>query len=943
MTGFPILFLEPLALIGLLALPIIWLLLRFTPPRPKRVTFPATRILVGLEKREETRARSPWWLTLLRILVAALVIFALARPTLNPQTTTLSGSGPVAILIDDGWGSGPAWERITAMAEQIIAEADRDGRPVTLQTTGLPDGRDAPVALAARDARGLLDSLVPQPFAPDRSAALAALAALGAAQAPGDVVWLSDGLSHETDAAAFASALQAAFPDAGLTVFGPDDADLPLVLTAPRQDEGSLVVDVTALGQIAPGTTLRALDQRGRPVAGAPVEAIDDGALARFDLPIEIRNEITRIEVAGGQSAASVQLLDDRFQRKSVGLISATVVDEAQPLLSPLHYIGEALGPFADVSEPRGQGAGEALRQVLEDGASLLVLADIGTLIEDDEALLTQWIEAGGIAVRFSGPRLAAADDPLVPVRLRQGERQLGGALSWSEPQGLAEFPETGAFSGLAVPNDILIERQVLAEPDIDLQSKTWATLADGTPLVTAERRGNGWLVLFHVTADTSWSNLPLSGIFVDMLRRILQLAAAPQAVSTTTDDVTETAGEEALSRSVEPSSVLRPIRVLNGFGSVVPPSVIAQPIAAADVDTIQPGPTHPPGLYGSENAFRALNLFSTSAELALLSVAGTTVTEAAYPTEEPRPVGPWLLVAALILLALDSLAILFLSGLRPRFIRPAEQAMVLALAIGLGTALMSGQAVAQDSETTAAEDLFALEATLETRLAYVRTGDSEIDETSRLGLLGLSRALANRTALEPGAPMGIDVTQDEMAFFPLIYWPVTEATDVPPADVLARIDRYMKSGGTILFDTQDQVGAGANWTGTVGPGMQRLRALLSGLDLPAIEPVPVDHVLTKTFYLLQDFPGRFDGSPLWVEALERDPNAPPRPAYNADGVSSIMITSNDLTGAWATDDAGNPLYPVVPGGELQREMAIRVGINIVMYTLTGNYKADQV
>ena len=139
-----------------------------------------------------------------------------------------------------------------------------------------------------------------------------------------------------------------------------------------------------------------------------------------------------------------------------------------------------------------------------------------------------KWIDNGGVLVRFAGPHLAGAtDDDLVPVKLRRGGRILGGSLSWEKPQQLAGFSRDGPFAGMTVPNDVTVTRQVLAEPDAQLTDRTWATLADGTPLVTAQRRGNGLLVLFHVTADTRWSDLPLSGTFVEMLRRIVALAGA--------------------------------------------------------------------------------------------------------------------------------------------------------------------------------------------------------------------------------------------------------------------------------------------------------------------------------------------------------------------------------------------------------------------------------
>jgi hypothetical protein len=253
---------------------------------------------------------------------------------------------------------------------------------------------------------------------------------------------------------------------------------------------------------------------------------------------------------------------------------------------------------------------------------------------------------------------------------------------------------------------------------------------------------------------------------------------------------------------------------------------------------------------------------------------------------------------------------------------------------------------------TQAAPDMpgdlqFAMRATIETRLGYVVTGDAEVDVISKAGLQGLTLFLAQRTALEAGDPVGLDIARDELAFFPLIYWPVVPGAAKPTPAALARIDAYMKNGGTVLFDTRDAIMAppgpgGANRS----PGMVELRTILSSLDIPELEPVSRDHVLTKTFFLLRDFPGRFNSGQLWVEALPTAndlADESKRPARAGDGVSSIIITSNDMAGAWATRGDGQAMLPMVPGEPRQREFAFRAGVNIVMYTLTGNYKADQV
>ena len=187
------------------------------------------------------------------------------------------------------------------------------------------------------------------------------------------------------------------------------------------------------------------------------------------------------------------------------------------------------------------------------------------------------------------------------------------------------------------------------------------------------------------------------------------------------------------------------------------------------------------------------------------------------------------------------------------------------------------------------------MKATVETRLAYVVTGDAEVDGISKSGLQGLTLFLAQRTALEAGEPVGLDIARDELSFFPLIYWPVVPGAAKPSPAALTRIDAYMKNGGTVLFDTRDAIMAppgpgGANRS----PGMLALRNILSSLDIPELEPVSRDHVLTKTFFLLRDFPGRFNSGQLWVEALptaDEQADESKRPARAGDGVSSIIIT----------------------------------------------------
>ncbi|WP_430511537.1 DUF4159 domain-containing protein [Pannonibacter phragmitetus] len=687
---------------------------------------------------------------------------------------------------------------------------------------------------------------------------------------------------------------------------------------------------------------VRAADMRGLTI-GETDAVFADGATettASFSLPSELRNDIARLEISGERASGAVKLLDDSWRRRTVALISGAGADQSQPLLSPLYYLQRALAPFADLKTPRTADLSEAVPELLAEGVSVVMLADVGRLPDNATAELGRWVEGGGLLVRFAGPRTAGGTDDLMPVRLRAGDRTLGGSLSWEEPQKLAPFPQQSPFAGLTIPQEVEVTRQVLAEPTADLPDHSWAILSDGTPLVTAQSRGTGAIVLFHVTADTAWSNLPLSGVYVEMLRRIVALsnpaAAAPSAEAEDT--------VAALEADTSVRNVLPPLRLLDGYGVLSSPRADVAPIAVADFARTKASRATPPGLYGADDGFRALNLLDQGAKLVPLdmSLSGSNAELRPYAESEPADIRAPLFLAAFSLMALDALIVLLLAGLisRLRLRRMVRTAGALLLASGLVLALtgLASPLKAQES----ADDVKALEATLETRLAYVVTGNAEIDAASAAGLEGLSRYLADRTALEPGTPMAVDIARDELSFYALLYWPIDPSAAKPDERTMARIDSFMRNGGSILFDTRDNLVSSANGFGTT-PATAKLREILDGLDVPPLEPVPFDHVLTKTFFLLESFPGRYATSPLWVEASEDGPADDGRPVRAGDGVSPILITGNDMAAAWAVDTNGTYLYPTVPDDPMQREYAFRAGVNIVMYSLTGNYKADQV
>ncbi len=929
-------FSAPWMLTGLAVLPVVWWLLRLTPPQPEPVAFPPTSLLFGLKARERTPVRSPWWLTLLRMLVLIAVIAALAGPVLKPPASAaITPSKPLVVVVDNGWAAGSRWGARRAFADQLASAAEDNRQTLFLAPSA---GSASPLSpMTPAEFRQRFASLAPQPYPGDRAALAQQLEKeLGAKRGAFRIAWLADGVG-DAGADALGKVLAGLAADGSIEVYGDAPGSGALALTqAPSPGAGPIRVRVLKSETVARAGQVAAVTARGERLAVAPfgIGGGESSANVSLDLPLDLRNQAARLEILGEASAGGVFLLDGRSQRRRVGLVASEGVDQAQPLLSPTYYLERALAPFAEVTKAPTVNLDQATEDLINGSPSAIILSDVGRISGNVRERLSAFVEKGGMLIRFAGPRLEQGGDNLLPAPLREGGRTLGGAMTWTSPQTPSPFEQASPFEGLAVPKDVSISRQVLADPAaMPRDTQVWARLADGTPLVTAAKRGAGTLVFFHITANPDWSNLPISGLFVEMMRKTLEMA--PLQLSRSANAAPP---PDAASASVNRDASLKPWRVLDGFGKLSEPGERAQAIPAAMIDKARVNGANPAGLYGPQNATRALNAVlegDTLAPLGLPAGAHASV----FPEAKAIALAPWLFLAGLALLLLDTMICALL--LKGGSVRRRKMATA-GLAFGLLLGLSAGESRADDARQAApgGAAAFALQASLETHLAYVVTGNAEADRVSQAGLSGLSKILAARTAVEPGEPMAVDPARDELVFFPLLYWPVLPNAEPLPDAVLAKVDAYMKQGGLIVFDTKaDDANAGALMSsGATTP----LAQLLGKLDLPPLQRMPDDHVLTRSFYLLQSFPGRWDNGDPWVEARLDAGDAAKR-AVKSDGVSSIIVTSNDLAAAWALDDNDRPMFATVPGGEDQREMSYRVGVNIVMYALTGNYKADQV
>ncbi|MBY0563064.1 MAG: DUF4159 domain-containing protein [Hyphomonadaceae bacterium] len=870
MTLGPILFAAPTALLALLALPALYWLMRATPPAPQRAEFPPTWLLLDLRTEDQARERAPWWLLLLRGLALTLLIFAFAKPSLAPTASGSEVNGRTLIVVDDGWTSAPFWSDVRTAANAAIAQAERNGAPVFLLLTA-PSARpgDPSEALTAADAKAAIARLEPQPWRPDRAQAAQRLLQTQARYAR--IVWISDGL-QDAGAGALAEALQ---QRGAVSVSLPQQTARAIVAGAVTPDGVSAEIRRAPNG--SPAAALTAETAEGRSLGAAEVrfDGDDTSASISIVLPPEIAARAARVRIVGEPSAGATHLLPSGAARPFVGLLDPG--GAGQPLLSELFYVERALQPYASLQ--RG-----ALGALINARVQALILPDAAGLSTTDRATLERWVEGGGLLVRLAGPRLADEADALLPVRLRPGARSLGGALAWETPLTIAPFPIDSPFAGLAPPSDVNVRRQVLAEPASLEEARVWARLADNSPLVTARGRGRGLVVLYHVGARPDWSDLPLSGLYVEMLRRTLAFAARSQS-----------AGEQEITGGPFVAE-----RLLDGYGAMTPAAPDSPPIAPDAFALATPSPQTPPGLYTRAGVSAAIDAVRPEDELRPLELPPGVAREGLSGATE-RPLAGWLFGAAALLLFMDLFIALLLIGKLPRLARTATAAAFAVL-------ILTPNAQAQ-SNTDATQTM---------RLAYVRTGDARTDRTSAAGLEALRATLVERTSVEPGPPVGVELARDDLSPYPFLYWPAPSSPRPLSDAALANLEQYLAIGGLLLVDTRD--------AGAAVQGQRPAAAMLTGVDVPPLERVTDQHVLTRAFYLMRSFPGRSQATQLWAESA----NA----AEARDGVASLFIGDGDWAAAWA-GDAGVSAR--------QRELSLRFGVNIVMVALTGNYKADQV
>jgi len=888
---------NPIALWSLLSIPGVWLLLKIYPPSPKIVTFPPLNFLLKINNDQQTSSNAPLWLLLYRILFLILLIFTFANPIYNTKPI-FEKTGPLILLIDNGWSSTTNWESKKEKIYEYINHAEQNNKSIIISLTAQqnkPSDQNFEL-LSASKARSIIETLMPVPWASNYKLLYKKLESINTNKKY-NIFWFWDGVNHDKQETT--QNLVNKLENIGsLTVIDYfNNTPIKIIKNVKNETNNELLINISrSIGSIQEKVFLRANGPNGEILnrTEATFEVNKRNTKAVILIPNDLKNNLSSISIEDQNSAGSVFLFDEKWKKRNVGIVGDKNTFRTQPLLSPAYYLDRAIKPYSEIII-------DDLSLLLEKKLSVIILPGIGTIREELNKKLKSWIKNGGMLIRFAGPNLEGANTDLLPVKLRSiDSRIFGGALSWDKPVSIKTFPIESPLYGITIQDDIIINKQVIAEPSPNLLDKTWASLKDGTPLITAEQINKGINVFFHITANAEWSNIPLTGTFVEILERLISLSAGNQEI------------DEKLP--------LKPFKLLNSFGRLIDPPNNSLPLNFSHENNNFIN--RAPGYYGNELFLRALNLTDSIKTIEPKTVTFKEETNIEKFISEKSIQLKSLLLALIILLAIfDTIISLKIKGkinikLFKNFLKLS---IIFFLVYNIN---LINKSYAKNKV-----------AALQTQLAYIISKDEKINQTSYLGLLELTKILRERTSIEANPPTGIDINKDDIAFYPLLYWPIINDSYSLTDKIISKIQNYMKNGGLIIFDTRD-----ANPSQIVTKISTKkqdiLKSLLKDLDLPLLINLPNDHVLKRSFYLLDSLPGRYSGGNIWVEATAKN---------SRDGVSSVIIGGNDWASAWAKNKNNKPLFSVIPGGEKQREFSYRFGINVVMYAMTGNYKADQV
>ncbi len=882
-------FANPLALWAIGSLPLIYLVVKTFPPAPKSFNFSSLYLLKSISSDTITRSKCPIWLLIFRILLILVIIIYFSKPFINSSKLDNKIEN-YFVFLDAGWSTASEWENYKDTLLEIMLEAKKLNKKFYLLRSNPDKERDSTIMFQSTNQ--LSDYLNEQPPSPWQFNLDKTINKLDKTKFKKNTRYfyiLSD-FDYYPNEKRISSIIKEKYPNIEI---------INLVSRIKVLDKPSIIADnieikVKRLGNFFSEDQfyLKMVSKDGQVIyyKNYNFKKNDHTVIIREKFPLSLINRLEKIEIVDQNHAAGKFYFDDLNKKKIIGIVSEIIDYKENPLLSSVYYIKKALGNENKIIINN-------LENLISANIDILILPDVGLIEEKLSIILKKWISNGGLLIRFSGPKLAKEYTNFITTEKTYKKiRFLGGQLSWEDEPIIESFPDNSIFRGLEIPDDIVIRKQLMLDFKGNQKYTVLGSLKDGTPLITSKEYDKGKIILFHFTANNDWSNIPITNLFVEMLYRT------------------------TLFNSIRKNDSLEEVKMkyfIDGFGKIQKPDKIIKIKDGIKLQKSHPSPKNIPGIYENDELSIALNLSGNLKYDQFVKESYKNTTEEVFFKKSISDLSKIFLYLIIIFSIVDIIATLMIK-INSNILKTFKKKIGYLSMFFLLFCFIK-------NDNLKANDYFN-----ETYLAYVKSANENKNKITKRGLNTLSEVLDRRTSISPRGVIEVDIEKDEIFYFPFLYWPIGKTLPDLSARTITKVKDYLFKGGIIFFDAYEiKINNSSD-----SKNLKKMVSFLRKINSNELINIDKKHTLSKSFYLLNSFPGRWNKNLILTDKNDKRIN---------DGVSSIVLGFNDWASAWALDENNYPIYPVVPGGEKQREFAYRVGVNITMYSLTGTYKNDQI
>lgn len=879
-------FANPEFFILLVLFPIIWVLFKDGLDNPNLKKFPAIVLIAKKKSSDISPNKSNYFSIFLKLLLFFLLVILLANPKQKDNEFNES-----IIILDNSWYSGTTWKSMIETVNLLIDSKKEN--EFTVFTTVSKDNNKLNYLYKKKgfETKEFLKDIKPQAFKPEYRSLSKEI--LNFVQDDKMIFWFTNHYMDDEK-----SEFYNLIKKKNIKVFNSKKYDFPQILTLLKQIDNNYRFSIFNPLKNETRFYIDCYDERQRLIIRKEIinKEIDynNGNLGNFsiELPKEINNLISYFKINNTMSASGVAIKSNNVKKKDVGLIQTNYQKNENEYYRANFFIRKAI-------ESKYKVNSLPIEQLLLENKSLIISDDFDTTFFSSQEKILQWVAEGGTFLKFAGNKFMKhasdknLDSFLGIIPITKEVISMDGELSFEKNLSINQIYHESPFKGLKIPEKVKIRKYIgipkLLENDINF----WITLENGASIVTHNAYKKGNIIFVHLPANNEWSNISLSIFFSDLLYKIIEMSRG-----TDTKRVDQ---------------VFKPFKILDGYGKFIEANIDTLNLEQNSLQKIQLNYKTPAGIYKNDFGYHGLNIsnfLKTQYEYSKLP-------KEIILNNFDKSAGLNLLKIIIILCIVTFIFETLYNFIKRSFLK--FRFLNINIVLILIFFIYSPYSVFSDEKINYVE---------KTKIGYLETKIKEVDKISYNGLTQISKYISSKTSAVLGNPIKIDLELNEVDYFPLIYVPLIKTDRGPSFKAIKKLQNFINSGGILFFDCKATYGSLF-----VEDCLINFNQKFKDLDISTFRKLTLENTLSKSFYLLDNYPGR-KNEMVYIAFNNQ---------INNDKVLSVIIGNNDWTGAWAKDKKNEYSLPLFSNDKEQRILSKRFGTNIVLYSLTGSYKSDQV